>query len=248
MLPIYLYAEHELQLDQYRIIVNNILFMEDYDAYLAFDTTDSEQLIHELFIRITNGFHNEALFIIELNTLTSCTAFQLASKIRSLDTRGFIVLITPEYPSTELAFQYRIEALDIIPKNESWNLGLRINQCIQESICRSISHHSHSLFSFTSKNNVIQIPSPEILYITAVAHKLTLVTIHQTYDFFGTLSNCLEKLDEHFLFCHRAFIVNTTQIASIDKQNLIITFHNGQTCIASVRGMRRLLKHIEKTK
>lgn len=248
MLPIYLCAKHKLQLKQYRIIVNNILFMEDYDAYLAFDTSDPEQFIYNLSIQITNGLHNESLYIIDLDTTTTCTSFQLASKIRSLDARGFIVLITPEYPPMELVFQYRVEALDIIPKNESWNLGLRINQCIQEAIHRSISHYSHSLFSFTSKNNLIQIPSQEILYITAVAHRLTLVSIHQVYDFCGTLSNCMEKLDENFLFSHRAFIVNLTQIASIDKQNLLVTFHNGQTCIASNRGMRRLLKHIEKSK
>lgn len=248
MLPIYLCANHNPQLKQYRTILNNILFMEDYNAYLAFDTSNPEQLIYHLSIQITNGFHNEALYFIDLNNCIFCTPLQLAAKIRSLDSRGFIVLLTQDDSALELAFQSHIEALDIIPNHESYNLGLRMNQCIQDSIYRSIIHHPRSLFSFTTKNTFVQIPSQEILYITADAHRLTLVTTYRTYEFYGSLSNCLKKLDENFLFSHRAFLVNKAQIAAIDKQNLIITFHDGQTCIASFRGMRNLLNHIEKSK
>lgn len=246
MLPIYLFAGQSSQLQQYQVILSNILFMEDYTARVVLCTSSPEQLILNLSARITNEFPREALYMIDTDFHPSCNLFQLIREIRHLDARGFIVLITQNPQSTDFALQYHVEPLDIIPKHESWNLGLRMNQCIAESLRRSAAYHSRSLFSFTIKKVLFQIPFQEILYITAAVHKLTLVTLYESYEFYGTLTNCMEQLDEHFLFSHRAFIVNTTQIASINKETLIITFHNGQTCIASLRGMRRLISTLKR--
>lgn len=241
MLPIYLYIKNRSLFLEYQTALQNILLMEDYPAYLAL-STDSPDTFSLLLEKLSvSRPEHEGLYILEDDLTTAC-------RIRSLDPRGYLVLISNNPQTISCALQLKIEVLDILSNQGSILPAKQLHACMEEAIRRSTSFHQQSLFHFTMQNQMTQVPCSEILYITAREHRLTLISLYRTYEFNGSLSDCIHQLDHRFLLCHRAFLINTCQIRSIDKQALTVTFCTGDTCITSIRGMRRLVKYIENTK
>ena len=236
MLPIYLYIKNRTLIQEYQTIIQNILLMEDYPAYLALspDRPDNFSLLLEK-LSVSPPEH-EGLYILE-DDLTA------AGRIRSLDPRSYLVLVSDNSQTISYALHLKLEVLDILSTKSGVLPGKQLHSCIEEAIRRSTSLHQQSLFHFTMQNQMTQVLCSEILYITAKEHRLTLISIHRAYEFNGSLTACARQLDHRFLLCHRAFLVNTSRIRSIDKSALTVTFCNGDTCITSVRGMRRLVSY-----
>ena len=59
-------------------------------------------------------------------------------------------------------------------------------------------------------------------------------------EFYGKMKDLEGKLDQRFYRCHRSFIVNTTNIKSVDIQNRIVHMVNGEECLISSRLLKGL--------
>lgn len=52
----------------------------------------------------------------------------------------------------------------------------------------------------------------DILYCEALDHQITVHTITDRFQFFGTLDSMEEKLDDRFFRCHRSYLVNMDRV------------------------------------
>ncbi|MNE37543.1 accessory protein regulator protein A [compost metagenome] len=103
---------------------------------------------------------------------------------------------------------------------------------------------SSDTFSFENKYTSFQIPFSDILFFETmeIAHKIRLVTKTKVLDFYAELNEIADQ-DKRLFRCHRAYVVNLTNIRSVDKKNKWILFDQNESCLVS----RRLLKEtIEK--
>lgn len=112
---------------------------------------------------------------------------------------------------------------------EPWT-GDALRACIQR-IMRDYESlgGSEDYLEFEAESSAYRLRLDDILYLEAVNKKLNICTKRRRITVRCALSALEEKLPEHFLRIHRAFIVNTRAIDRVDYTDPIVTLTNGET-------------------
>ncbi|MEN1761783.1 LytTR family DNA-binding domain-containing protein [Anoxynatronum sibiricum] len=72
-----------------------------------------------------------------------------------------------------------------------------------------------------TKEQLVQVPYEEVLFIEKKLRKLTVYTLTESYECYGTLKKLQENLDSHwFLQCHQGFLVNRFRIRRLTSEGL----------------------------
>jgi len=78
----------------------------------------------------------KALYILDLDIASEIDGFAFASKIRSGDTQGKIIILSTHPGLSDLIFLHKIEALDYIIKGDPDYVTLKIKRCIKTAYQR----------------------------------------------------------------------------------------------------------------
>lgn len=189
--------------------------------------------------------HNLYFLDMEINEYEK-TGLEVAQRIRTQDPFGTIVFITTHSEMAPLTFAYKVSALDFIEKDQDEEtINRRIKECLLLANQRIENSISEDAFVFQNKYSNLQVPYSDIYYFetTGISHKLRLVTKNKISEFYGELKE-LENMDSRLFRCHRAFVVNVTNIVSVDRTNKIIVFPNNDECIVSRRLMKELTQRM----
>ena len=165
MLPIYICEDNPVQLNRYSMVINNVIMMEEYDAKLYAAVTHPEELLEILYASQQQNGITGSFYLLDIDLNSDMTGFELAQSIRKLDSRGFIVFITTHSELAMLTFQYQVEAMDYILKDESWKINERIRSCLEEALRRNDTALYAPKIAFRSGSNTININQNSILYI-----------------------------------------------------------------------------------
>lgn len=91
----------------------------------------------------------------------------------------------------------------------------KLFSALDKAIKRIASNSGETLL-ITNGTSASRVPLKDILYCEAMNHQITVHTLTEQIQFFGTLDAIQEKLDDRFFRCHRSYIVNMNHV--IDKQ------------------------------
>ncbi len=245
MLSIYICEDNPIQLTHFQKIINNIILIEEFDMKVLAAVTGPDELL-AIARRNQTKEPIGGFYLLDIDLNAEMDGFTLAQEIRSFDSRAFIVFITTHSEMTMLTFQYQIEAMDFILKDESWNISLRIRSCLEAALQRYHTAPQSSMVTFKAGSHTIHIEQNTILYITAssVSHKIQVVMKDEVREFYGSLESCSKKLNESFVRCHKATIVNIAHVKQIDRKTCTLTLSDGQTCTASTRGILHVINAI----
>ena len=83
-------------------------------------------------------------------------------------------------------------------------------------------------FVIESKEGKLYIPYDKIYYFEAREKKLYIQTDREEYGFYGTIDRLEDELPQHFMRCHRSFIVNTRKIEKVMLSQNIIYLTEGR--------------------
>lgn len=222
-----------------KILVDNKIEYRHFEVY-----GKTQQLLEDISER---GNHQLFLLDIEIKD-DDKRGLDVAREIRKLDSQAVIAFVTTHSEFMPVSFEYLVSAIDFIDKElpeptfikrlENVILNVSNNQG------RTVSEDS---FIFTGSKAQIQVPFKDLLYIetSSIAHKLTLYSKRDIVEFYGQLSEIIEQ-EPRLFQCHRSFIVNPYNISSIDKENRVVHFQNGSSCIVSRLKIRSLMKAVER--
>lgn len=246
MLPIYICEDSPVLLKRYQTIINNIILMEDYDMEIQAAVINPRKLLQEVRQCQKRNGNKGGFYLLDIDLRADIDGFELARQIRTFDSRGFIVFITTHSEMAMLTFKYQVEAMDFILKDESWNIGPRLHACLEAAAKRYNTFTEVPMITFKSGSHTIHIEQNDILYISssAISHKIQVIMTNGLNEFYGSLNECEQNLNEKFVRCHKAHIVNTNHIMRVDRKALTLTLTNGETLMASVRGINRVLNFI----
>lgn len=184
------------------------------------------------------------LFFLDIGLKTKMNGFMLAQEIRIMQPRCFIVFITSYAEMGYLTFQYKVEALDYIIKDNKENMHKRIQECIVRVDELYSTYDTKFQRIFVIKNSGVKLVTQyeDILFFeTSInEHRIILYGKKQRIEFAGNLKDLLKELDDNFYRCHRSYIVNKSNIGCIDVKNRIIHMISGETCPVSVRLLKGL--------
>ena len=147
---------------------------------------------------------------IHVSISTFSNGMEVIRHLRDLGSDSQVIFITAFQKYVFQAFD--LDAVHYILKPVSEE---KLFSAMDKAIKRVAANRGKTLL-ITSGTTASRVPLKDILYCEAMNHQITVHTLTEQVQFFGTLDAIEEKLDERFFRCHRSYIVNMDHV--IDKQ------------------------------
>ena len=187
---------------------------------------------------------NTGIYFLYIDLNSSMNGMKLAQQIRLFDPRSFIIFITAHSELSYMTFQYRMEAMDFVLKDNPAEAELKIKECLLNAMERHTlqTNRTHRVYTIETNGRKISIDYEDILFFETSGniHKVILHAKDRQIEFPSTIKELTNELGCDFVRCHRAFLVNQKNIKEIDTKNRIVHFSNGETCLMSTRMMKGL--------
>lgn len=242
MIKVFICEDNKRQREKFTETIENSIIIENFDMEVALSTENPDDII--IYLKNNNV---SGLYFLDVDLKSNINGIKLAELIREYDPRGFIVFVTTHAEMSYLTFIYKVEAMDYIIKDNYQNVNARIHQCIINANKKYTSKTTaiQKNFNIKAKDKIINVEYDKILFFetSTIIHKVILHAIDRQIEFYSNMKNIEENLDDRFYRCHRSFLVNKDNIKEIDISNKIIKMINDETCQASTRLIKGLLKN-----
>lgn len=223
-----------------RLVINRAMSKYEIDyritAYPGL-TTELERFIE------TND--EPKIYLLDIELINS-SGIEVATVIRRLDWKSFIVFTTEFSTFKDEVYSNRIMAVDYISKSSDYENRLtKAIQSIYESLERD------QILEFSYCNTFYRLPYKQITYIEKeqLQNKCIIHTIEgKDYPYAAGIGEIMKKLGSNFYQSHQSGIINTDLVREIDFSNNYITFKNDEKVnLLSERkkkGLKERAKHI----
>ncbi len=237
MLDIFVCEDNDAQRRMVVQMIQNTVLIEELHMQLVLDTADP----YELLETVRNS-QNTGVYFLDIDLNTDINGMKLAQQIRLFDPRGFIIFITAHSELSYMTFQYRVEAMDFVLKDNPAEVKVKVRECLLNAMDRHTlqTNKTHQTYTIEAGGRKISIDYDEILFFETSSniHKVILHAKDRQIEFSGTMKVLANTLGGAFVRCHRSFLVNKNNIKEVDAKNRIIYFANGETCLLSTRMMK----------
>ena len=239
MLDIFVCEDNAAQRRTVINIIQNTVLIEELDMQLTLDTGDPYMLLKKI-----KTSQNTGIYFLDIDLNSSMNGMKLAQQIRLYDPRGFIIFITAHSELSYMTFQYRVEAMDFVLKDNPAEAKVKLRECLLNAMERHTlqTNKTHKVYTLEIGGRKISVDYEDILFFETSSniHKVILHAKDRQIEFPSTLKELTGVLDSNFVRCHRAFLINKNNIKEVDTKNRIIYFANGETCLMSTRMMKGL--------
>jgi two-component system response regulator AgrA len=239
MLDIFVCEDNAAQRRTIVNIIQNTVLIEELDMQLTLDTGDPYMLLEKV-----KTSQNTGIYFLDIDLNSSMNGMKLAQQIRLHDPRGFIIFITAHSELSYMTFQYRVEAMDFVLKDNPAEVKVKLRECLLNAMERHTlqTNKTHKVYTLEVGGRKINVDYEDILFFETSSniHKVILHAKDRQIEFPSALKELASVLDGNFVRCHRAFLVNKNNIKEVDTKNRIIHFANGETCLMSTRMMKEL--------
>ena len=237
MLEIYICEDNIKQREFVTNFIKDYCILRGLDADVALSSPDPEEIISHYI-----NAQGTALFFLDIDLKAEINGIELATKIREQGKKAVIAFLTTHSEMTLLTFEYKIEALDFIIKDNQEIIKKKIADCINTTLERHTEMGKSKTIRVTVEDKIIFLSLDEIIYIetTQVRHQLRLYTKRRILEFNGELKTIQEQLDERFVRCHKSYIINSEKITEINKKENAVTMSNNSICPISKTGKKLL--------
>ena len=239
MLDIFVCEDNAAQRRTVVNIIQNTVLIEELDMQITLDTGDPYMLLEKV-----KTSQNTGIYFLDIDLNSNMNGMKLAQQIRLSDPRGFIIFITAHSELSYMTFQYRVEAMDFILKDNPAEAKIKIRECLLKAMERYTlqTNKTHKVYTIEAGGRKISVDHDDIFFFETSSniHKVILHAKDRQIEFSSTMKELANTLDGNFVRCHRSFLVNKKNIKEIDVKNRILHFTNGETCLISTRMMKGL--------
>lgn len=171
------------------------------------------------------------------------TGFSVGSFLKATYPNAKLVFLTTHEELMPLAFQYQLEALDFLAK-ENPQVETKLSQCLDTAFSRFQKENKQELLTLSLQGKLRQFILADILFFEASSkpHRLTLHLKNQQLDFYGRLKD-IPSIHPQLLQVHQSYVVNRRNIQEYQVAEKKLLFINGETCFVS-RSYEKMLKAI----
>lgn len=229
-------------LEERKIIVHYIeaaILMQEYDMNVILASSKAQEVIECL-----KKSKNTGIYFLDINLEDGKSGLVLAEEIREYDPRGFIVFITAHSEMALMTFQYKVEAMDFILKDQPEHVQRRINECLENANKKYMNNRrgEEKTVTVTKGGKKLTLRQDDIIFFETSAneHKLFVHTLNKSIEFFGKMKDIENQVGDDFVRCHRAYLVNKKNIKEVDYIKKVIIMKNGAECPISFRMLRQV--------
>lgn len=241
-LKIYICEDNKEQRERFYKIIKDIIVIKNYDMEIGLVSSSPQELLKKIEEDKSIG-----IYFLDVDLKNEINGIKLAEKIREFDKNGFIIFITTHSEMSYLTFLYKVEALDYILKDNYNNINERIGQCLDIINNKyTVNPENEKGYSIKVDDRIINVNIDDILFFetSPSIHRVILHCKNMQVEFYEKMKNIEKEFEsEGFCRCHTSFIVNIKNIKEIDKKNRVIVMKNGETCLVSIRGLKKILEY-----
>ena len=247
MVDVFICEDNKAHREAMKTIVDNYIQFEELEMKVVKSTENPYEIIDYLDERVEK---RSGVYFLDVDLQSEITGLELAMKIRKKDRRGVIIFVTthPEYLG--LSIEYGIEAMGYISKGLSELMKEKVVRYLQLADQRLRLCEDQGLdeiFTLKSKGKVIRELYKDIIFFQVhrkQSHKVVLYTKHKQIEFYASLGDIEEKC-EAFVRIDRSCLVNKNNVKEVVKERNEIQMINGDVCVGSKQGIRRLINALE---
>lgn len=174
--------------------------------------------------------------------------FDLAEIIKNQDERAQIIFVTSHADLSLISFERRLGPVDYIVKTSDFDkLKARVVKTLEVAIYRlqKFNYMKKMTFSYKIGRLVRNINLDDVIYITTTTtpHKLLLIKTSGESQFLGSINQYADK-NPMLQKISQSCLVNPKNIDSIDLDNYLVRFNNGDIeyfSQSNVTKMKKLL-------
>ena len=137
MLNIFVCEDDTMQRRTIVKIIQDIVLIEELDMQLALDAGDPYVLLDKV-----RANRNTGIYFLDIDLNSDMNGMKLAQQIRLYDPRGFIIFITAHSELSCMTFQYRVEAMDFVLKDNPAEAKVKIRECLLNALERHTDRKS----------------------------------------------------------------------------------------------------------
>ena len=211
MLNIFVCEDNEVQRRTIVQIIQNTVLIEELDMQLVLDAGDPYILLERV-----KTSQNTGIYFLDIDLGSNMNGLKLAQQIRLYDPRGFIIFVTAHCELSYMTFQYRVEAMDFVLKDNPAEAKVKIRECLLNAMERYTlqTNRTHKVYTIEINGRKISVDYDDILFFETSGniHKLILHGKDRQIEFSGTMKELADTLGSDFVRCHRSFLVNKKNI------------------------------------
>ena len=221
MLNIFVCEDNAIQRQTIVQTIQNIILMEELDMQLVLDTEDPYVLLERV-----KASQDTGIYFLDIDLNSDMNGMKLAQQIRLFDPRGFIIFITAHSELSYMTFQYRVEAMDFVLKDNPAEVKVKIRECLLNAMERYTlqTNKTHKVYTIETGGRKISVDYNDIFFFETSGniHKVILHAKNRQIEFSGTIKELAATLGDSFVRCHRSFLVNKRNIKEIEAKKRII--------------------------
>lgn len=165
----------------------------------------------EFMFRYSSGVYDLLLLDIQMKGDSGIT---LAEKLRFAGDNVPVIFITavPDFVFSGYdvgARQYLLKPVDAV----------KLKACILA--VKDKEKTSEKIF-FSSDGELFAVPADDIFYLEAIAHNTKIVFRKKELTVTESLGECIKKLPDFFVKCHRSYSVNLKAVKSVKKYDIVL--------------------------
>lgn len=238
MLSIYICEDDKKQLNDLKKTIEAYVSMQDTDIFFYCATSSPFRLLNAIKEARSTG-----LYFLDIELESEINGLELAKQIRVLDPRAYIVFITSHSDMTTMTYEYQVEAMDFILKDDQERMIKRVCKCIStatDNQKNSLNRNNSSL-NIRIDGTRIVIDQNDILLITSSEspHKILIYRDQDVLCVSGSLKEYKPKLNQNFFRCNQSTIINLLYVDKYYFHKGIILMKNGENCSVPLRSRRK---------
>lgn len=239
MQKIYICDDNKIQLIKIKNIIQEEILKQEYNMKIEKCYTSSDELIFD-----TMESKEPNIYFLDVCIESENSGFKTAIEVRNRQPNAFIIFITSHYEFVYNVFNH-IEPLDYIVKeiNEE-NIKKKIENCLITIDMRcNKDGKGYNKFSLKIGRSNITEDFEKIISFEKVSdsNRVIMTTKNSKMEFYGSISDIINNLNEDFCRCKRNYIVNKKYIDYIDKKNKLIYMKNNTVFSYSNRLMKGMM-------
>lgn len=242
MVRVFICEDNKVEAENLKKVINDTILIENLDFKIEGIFNNAQKMLN--YLETTNEV--KGIYFLDVDLKDEINGIQLAAKIRKKDPDGFIIFITTHGELSYLTFNYKVEALDYIMKDDYLNVSNKIRECliyINEKIQLKSKERKNFLVKINDRSISIDFDKIIFFETTSRLHRIKLHATNRTVTFYGSMKDVLGKLDNRFIQCHRSYIINKNYIKEINNKDRIITMENDQECLVSTRLIKSIFNN-----
>ncbi|MBD7910106.1 MULTISPECIES: LytTR family DNA-binding domain-containing protein [Clostridium] len=243
MLKVYIIEDDIGQRERLTNFVEKTIDEDGLDMELALSTDKAKDLICSIEGKGTVG-----LYFIDIDLGEDIHGLELAQIIRKHDKNGFIIFVTTHSELSVLTFQYKIEAMDFIIKDEIDSMLNKVKECLVKanSIKEANDLEDDRILSIDIGKKKLCFDKEKIIFfeLDSKTQKIVLHGVNRQIEFNGRLKDLESKAGKNFFMVNRKVLINLKYVKAMSKSRKYVLMNNGEKCKIGFGRMSKLSKII----